>query len=159
MTYIYGLDLSLSNSGVAIFSDDARLIHLMSIDTKMVKEHQEKLKIIADAMLELKEKYPPRIAIFEKGFFRYIASTEAIFKVVGLVQYIFSDYEQVFYSPMTVKKWVAGKGNVKKDEVYRVVSKIYPEIMAEDFDQSDAISVGLCYFYMNNLITRKDYDE
>jgi len=144
--YIYGFDLSLSNSGVAIFSDDAQLVHLMSIDTKSLKEHKDKLRLIGTEMLELKKKYPPRITIFERGFMRYAASTEAVFKVVGLVQYLFCDVEQIFYSPMTVKKEIVGKGNVKKDEVYRTVSKLYPEIVIENFDQSDAISVVLCYF-------------
>ena len=145
--YIYGFDLSLSNSGVAIFSDDAQLIHLMSIDTKSLKEHKDKLRLIGINMLELKKKYPPRIAVLERGFMRYALSTEAVFKVVGLVQYLFYDVEQIFYSPMTVKKEVVGKGNVKKDEVYRVVNKLYPEIIIENFDQSDAISVALCHIY------------
>ena len=146
MLYTYGLDLSLSNSGIAIFSDDAQLIHLISVDTKSLKNHQDKLQLIGNEMLKLKEQYPPKLLVIERGFMRFAASTEAVFKVVGLVQYLFSDIEQEFYSPMTVKKWVAGKGNVKKDEVYRAVSKIYPDIQIENFDQSDAISVCVCYF-------------
>jgi Holliday junction resolvasome RuvABC endonuclease subunit len=47
---------------------------------------------------------------------------------------------------MSVKKQVTGKGNVKKDEVYRVVSKMYPQILIENFDQSDAVSLCVCYF-------------
>jgi crossover junction endodeoxyribonuclease RuvC len=146
MNYIYGLDLSLSNSGIAIFSNDAKLIYLTSIDTKMVKEHQEKLQIIGTGMLKLKKEYPPEKVIFERGFSRFARSTEAVFKVVGLVQYLFSEQEQIFYSPMTIKKIVAGAGNVKKDEVYRVVSKLYPQILMENFDQSDAVSVCVCHF-------------
>ena len=148
MLYTYGLDLSLSNSGIAIFSDDAQLIHLTSVDTKSLKDHKEKLQLIGKELLKLKEEYPPKLLVIERGFMRFAASTEAVFKVVGVVQYLFSDIEQLFYSPMTVKKWVAGKGNVKKDEIYRVVSKMYPDIQIEDFDQSDAISVGLCYFHI-----------
>ena len=144
--YIYGFDLSLSNSGIAIFSDDAQLVDLTSIDTKSLKEHKEKLRLIGTEMLKLKRKYPPKITVFERGFMRYAASTEAVFKVVGLIQYIFYNTEQIFYSPMTVKKQVVGKGNVEKDEVYKMVSKLYPQIIIENFDQSDAISVALCYF-------------
>jgi crossover junction endodeoxyribonuclease RuvC len=146
MLYTYGLDLSLSNSGIAIFSDDAQLIHLTSVDTKSLKEHKEKLQLIGKELLKLKEEYPPKLLVIERGFMRFAASTEAVFKVVGVVQYLFSDIEQIFYSPMTVKKWVAGKGNVKKDEVYMVVSKMYPQIIMENFDQSDAVSVCVCHF-------------
>jgi crossover junction endodeoxyribonuclease RuvC len=157
MNYIYGLDLSLSNSGIAIFSNDAHLVALLSIDTHSEKEHGKKLKLIGKQIIKLKKKYPPEKIVFERGFSRFAASTEAIFKVVGLCQYLFCDIEQIFYSPMTVKKIVAGKGNMKKDEVYRSVSKYFPETLIEDFDQSDALAVGLCYFISNNIIVRKEF--
>jgi crossover junction endodeoxyribonuclease RuvC len=152
MSYIYGLDLSLSNSGIAIFSNDARLIHLMSIDTKSLKEHKDKLQLIGKEVLKLKKKYPPEVTVFERGFMRYAASTEAVFKVVGLIQYLFYDTEQIFYSPMTVKKQVVGKGNSNKEEVYLFIKDKFKDVEIGNFDQSDAISVGLCYFIKNGVI-------
>jgi crossover junction endodeoxyribonuclease RuvC len=152
MSYIYGLDLSLSNSGIAIFSNDAQLVYLTSIDTKSLKEHKDKLQLIGKEMLKLKKKYPPKVTVFERGFMRYAASTEAVFKVVGLVQYLFSDTEQIFYSPMTVKKQVAGKGNMNKEDVYLVIRDKFKGIEISNFDQSDALSIGLCYFLKNGVI-------
>jgi hypothetical protein len=51
--YIWGFDLSMACTGIAIFSNDARLILVNSVDTKNGKNHQMKLKLIADKMIEL----------------------------------------------------------------------------------------------------------
>lgn len=144
--YIYAFDLSLSNTGLTIFDNDANIVYTGSIDTKSEKEHQKKLKVIAENLLEIKEKYVPNIIIFERGFSRFNASTQAIFKTVGLVQYLFNDYEQIFYPAATVKKVISGQGNAKKEEIYRIIKNRYKNIEFGDLDQSDACSVGLCYF-------------
>ena len=145
--YIYGFDLSMSCTGISIFSNDAKLVLVTSVDTKSEKLHQMKLKLIADKTIELKEKYPPSIIIIERGFYRFMASTETVFKVHGLCQYLFWDVEQIYYPPATVKKCVGGKGNMTKEEIRDVVSTIYPAQEWKTDDESDAVSVALCYFY------------
>ena len=146
MKYIYGLDLSMSCTGISIFSNDARPIFVTSVDTKSGVTHQKKLKLIAEKLLELKEKYPPETIVIEKGFYRFAASTEAIFKVHGLAQYLFWDIEQVLYAPTTIKKLVGGKGNMTKEEIRCIVSKRFPEITFMNNDESDSVSVALCFF-------------
>ena len=108
-----------------------------------------KLKIIADKMLELRKKYSPNKIIFEKGFCRFAASTEAIFKVVGVVSYLFNDIEQIFYAPTTVKKTVGGKGNLKKDELREAIRKLYPSVEFNNLDESDSFAVGITYFMID----------
>ena len=144
--YIWGLDLSLSCTGVCIFSNDAKIIFLDSIDTKSGENHQKKLRIIADRMIELKGLFPPEKIIIEQGFYRFAASTQAIYKVHGVVQLIFSDVEQFFVASTSVKKLIAGKGNTKKDELRDVVSKMFPEITFKNNDESDALAIGLTWF-------------
>jgi Holliday junction resolvasome RuvABC endonuclease subunit len=144
--YTYGLDLSLSSTGIAIFSNDAKLIKVVSVDTRSETLHQTKLKLIANSILELREKYKPERAIIEKGFYRFPASTEAVFKVHGLVSYLFSDIEQIFYAPTTVKKVVGGRGDMDKLELRAIVQKRFPKIEIWDNDQSDAVAIGLCFF-------------
>jgi len=146
MKYIYGLDLSMSCSGISIFSNDARPILVTSVDTKIGVNHQEKLKLIAETLLSLKKKYPPETIVIEKGFYRFAASTEAVFKVHGLVQYLFWDIPQVLYAPTTIKKLIGGKGNMKKEEIRDAVSKIFPEMVFANNDESDAVSIALCFF-------------
>ena len=147
--YIWAVDISMSNTGLVIFEDDAKEIKsilITSIDTQNGKNHQEKLKILGNKIMEYKYKYPPKCISSEKGFYRFAASTEAIYKCHGLISYLLWDIELFEYAPMTVKKEVVGKGNVKKDEVRNFILENYKDIQFENFDQSDAYSVGICYF-------------
>jgi len=149
--YIFAFDLALGSTGVTIFSNDASMVLITSVDTKMEKTHPLKLNKIAEFLLDLKEKYPPEKIIIERGFYRYAASTEAIYKVCGLVQYLFWEIPQIFYPPMTVKKVVGGKGNMKKDELRKVIEKEYKLSFKND-DESDSYAVGLCYFKSKEII-------
>jgi Holliday junction resolvasome RuvABC endonuclease subunit len=148
--YIYAMDLSMSCSGVTIFDEDANCVLITSVETKTEKEHQLKLKLIADRLLELRKKYKPDKIIIEQGFVRFNLSTQAIFKVVGLVQYLFSDIEQIFYQATLIKKMVGGKGNLKKDELQEIILKQYPELVFKNFDESDSYAVGMTYFELDS---------
>jgi len=149
--YIFAFDLALNRSGITIFDNDANVILITSVETKAEKTHPLKLKIIAKFLLDLKEKYPPEKIIIERGFYRYAASTEAIYKVCGVVQYLFWEIPQIFYPPMTVKKVVGGKGNMKKDELREVIEKEYKLSFKND-DESDSFAVGICYFKSKGII-------
>lgn len=141
---IYGFDLSLSNTGVAIMDNDGNLKEVFSIKTNDKLDHPLRLKKIADVLLEYRNKYPPCVAVFEQGFFRHNKSTQAIFKVVGLVQYLFSDCKQYFYAPLTVKKLTTGRGNATKEEVLEKIVELY-DIGVDNYDQSDALGVLTAY--------------
>ena len=149
--YIFAFDLALNRSGITIFDNDANVILITSVETKAEKTHPLKLKIIAKFLLDLKKKYPPEKIIIERGFYRYAASTEAIYKVCGVVQYLFWEIPQIFYPPMTVKKVVGGKGNMKKDELREVIEKEYKLSFKND-DESDSFAVGICYFKSKGII-------
>lgn len=154
MGYIYAFDLSLSCVGTTIFSNDAKSILITSVETKSEKLHQMKLKIIADYMLNLRDRYKPEFIIVEGGFSRFNASTQAIYKCHGVCQYLFNDVPQVFYPPSTVKKVVGGKGNMKKDELRQIVENKCNAHFSNN-DESDSYAVGLCYFIKEDLIKWK----
>jgi Holliday junction resolvasome RuvABC endonuclease subunit len=143
--YIWALDLSLSCVGISIFDNDAKSVLITSVDTKSEKEHQRKLKIIADYLLLLKEKYEPEKLIIEGGFSRFNASTQAIYKVFGLCQYLFNEIPQIYYQPSTIKKVVGGKGNMTKDDLKMILEKKY-NVSFLNTDESDSYAIGLCYF-------------
>lgn len=150
--YIYAFDLSLSNSGVCIFTNDGKLVYNTSVDTKCGNNHQEKLKIIGDAFIELRKKYEASKIIVEQGFSRFNQSTQAIFKVNGVCQYLFYDVEQIFYPSSTVKKTVGGRGNITKDELCETIMSKYPGNRFENYDESDAFAVGICYFIKKGIL-------
>jgi len=149
--YVLALDLALSSTGATVFSNDAKIIEILSVETKSEKTHQAKLNLIANFLLNLKEKYSFEKIIFERGFYRFAASTQACYKTCGVAQYIFWDIFQIFYPPMTVKKVVGGKGNMKKDELREIIEKKYG-VVFKNFDESDSCAVGLCYFKSEGII-------
>jgi Holliday junction resolvasome RuvABC endonuclease subunit len=157
--YIYAFDLSMSNTGIAIFSNDGNLVHVESVATKTEKNHSGKLRLIANKVLGLKEKYPVEKIIIEGCFSRFNASTHAIYEVHGVIYYLFSEVDQILYQPMTVKKVVGGRGNMTKEEIRDVVLAKYPGWIYKNFDETDAVSVGDCYFIEKNKLNNIDLEN
>ena len=152
--YIYAVDSSLANTGVCIFNQSGKPEHFFNIPTNAKHNHAQRLKIIADFLLESREKYPANMVVFEQGFSRYSISTQALFKVIGVISYIFSDCEQLFYAPSSVKKAVTGNGRSDKTDVQREIVKRWPNLKFDNDDQSDACAVGLCFFMDKGIIKK-----
>lgn len=149
-TYVYALDLSLNSTGVCIFTNDGKIVEIMTIDTHKEKETKLKLKLIGDDFKKLIKAYPPSVVVIEQGFTRFNASTQAIFRCHGLVNYLFCDYEQIYYPSTTVKKVVGGKGNMSKEELQKSIIKENSRVDFDNYDESDAYAVGLTYFASRN---------
>jgi Holliday junction resolvasome RuvABC endonuclease subunit len=152
MEYILALDLSLSCIGCALFSQDGILQKLISIETDPKSETKIRLKKIADEFIKIKKEYKPKIVLIEQGFYRFNISTEQIFRVHGIANYIFYNAEQVYYHSTTIRKIVAGKGNIKKDELRNFIINKYGNIDFKNFDESDAVGVGLCFFIKEGIL-------
>lgn len=152
MNKILALDLSLSCSGVAVFNMDGSIHKLISIETNAKEETPTRLKTIADAMIKIKKDYKPQRAIFEQSFSRFNTSTQQIFRVNGVVNYILWDIEQIYFHSTSVRKIVLDKGNAKKDEVRTYILRKYPDLIMRNFDESDAIAVGLAYFKKEGIL-------
>jgi crossover junction endodeoxyribonuclease RuvC len=152
MSYIFSFDLSLSNSGVAVFDEKGNPIKILSVPTTSKQEHKDRLKTIADALLQLRKEYETHLIILESGFSRHAASTQAIFKVVGLVSYLFSDCSQITFAPSSIKKIVSGSGKSDKEVVQNKILEKFPHLKFSNQDESDAVGVGVAYFVTNNLM-------
>lgn len=150
--YVYALDLSQNSSGVCIFTNDGKLVKKFTIDTNGEKETKLKLKMIGDEFVKTMKEYPPDKVIIEQGFTLYNPSTQAIFRVHGLVSYLFSEQEQIYYPASTVKKIIGGKGNMTKEEIHNAILKKYPKLKFKNFDESDAYAVGMTFFLKNGTI-------
>jgi Holliday junction resolvasome RuvABC endonuclease subunit len=154
-TYVYALDLSLNSTGIGVFTNDGQLIRLVTIDTKSEKEDKLKLSLIGKVFLMLIKNYTPSVVIIEQGFSLFNRSTQAIFKVHGLANYIFSEYEQIYYPATTIKKEITGKGNASKEEVRKEILKKYPEINFASFDESDAYAIAETFFIRQGIKNAK----
>lgn len=144
---ILALDLSMSNTGYAIFSNDGCLEMIGSIETpKNEKDYGRKLKCIAKEFLKLKKKYKPNKVVIERGFSRFNRSTEVIYRVFGLAEYIFSSEEKIYIPSLSVRKIVLGQGNAKKEEVAQEIKWRYQSFDFNNYDETDATATGLAYF-------------
>lgn len=146
MKYVIAIDISLSSSGVAIFSQDGKIKKLLTVETDSKSDTQIRLKKIADEMNKIKKEYSPSVVVLEQGFSRFNISTQQLFRCHGLINYLFWDVEQVYYHSTTVRKVVYGKGNIKKEILRDYILEKYKDIEFRNLDESDAVGVGLCFF-------------
>lgn len=151
-TYVYALDLSLNSTGICLFTNDGLFVKATTIDTHSEKETKLKLSIIGKAFIELIKEYQPSVVVIEQGFTLYNTSTQAIFKVHGLANYIFANFEQIYYPSTTVKKIVGGKGNISKEELRDIIVAKYSNVKFNSLDESDAFSVGLTFLIKKGII-------
>lgn len=145
-TYVYALDLSLNSTGVCIFTNDGDFVESSTIDTHAEKETKLKLKMIGNDFIKLMKVYQPSVVVIEQGFSRFNASTQQLFRVHGIINYLFCEYEQVYYPSTMVKKTITGKGNSSKDEVREAILELNKNIKFNSYDESDAYAVGLTFF-------------
>jgi crossover junction endodeoxyribonuclease RuvC len=145
-------DISLSNTGIAVFDDNGQCKELTSIGTLKDITYPLKLKHIERVMKSIKRKYKPSVIVIEESFTRFNKSTQAIYRVRGITELIFYDIEQNYYHATTVRKKVLGKGNAKKEELRNFILENYKDVKFDDLDQSDAFGLGLCYFKMKGVI-------
>jgi Holliday junction resolvasome RuvABC endonuclease subunit len=146
---LLGLDLSLSCTGVCLFDNDGNPFKIFSIPTDKKENHGERLKTIAESLYFIKNKYNIGLVVLEKGFTRFNVSTQTIFKVVGLANYVFSDCPQIYYPSSTIRKAICGKGNVDKNVVEQKMRELFPYLKFSNQDESDACSVGYAYFLLS----------
>ncbi len=160
----FALDLSLSSPGFAILAVTETgvpiVLETSHVKTKVSKSHGYRLGEISEEIDRYITQYQPEHIVREKGFSRFAATTQALFKVVGVSDlYAHMRMDKVISEiPVTtVKKAVTGSGKATKDEVADAVRKILrldkPDFFATD-DESDACAVGLAYMYEHKLIEK-----
>jgi Holliday junction resolvasome RuvABC endonuclease subunit len=156
--YLWGLDLSLSCTGLTIYDLEAReFVYIGSFSTEKIKKQKDlyhnaiKIKQKFDWLKELKETYPPSIVAIERGLSRFNTATQVIYRVHGVVNLLFWDVPQHYYPPKKVKE-VIYKGNATKAEVARVIQNNFIDVEFANEDESDSFAVALTYLISNDLI-------
>lgn len=152
ISYAYGFDLSMECTGITIFDlNTFQPVLVESIHTNKKDSHGIRLYHIGKRLLELKEMYPPKVIILERGFSRFNTSTQVIYRVHGLVNYLFYDVEQIYYPPKKIKEVII-KGDASKELVRKVIQSKYPNIEFKNEDESDSMATVLTWMIENKII-------
>lgn len=162
MSYIWGLDLSLTSTGIAIYDlYNKSFVHITSIDTtdiRNIKANKGKylngLKLfkIQEEMRALKEQYPPQAVVIERGFTRFNTATQVLYRVHGIANVMFHDIAQIYYAPKDIKATIIS-GDASKDMVRQQILKEIPNLNFKNEDESDAAAIVLTYLKKNQLNT------
>lgn len=143
---VVALDVSMKCTGISVFTNDGEHLLTTSIETDAREERRQRLRNLYVGLREIRKEYNPVLAVFEEGFFRYIRSTQVLFRAIGVAQLAFWDVKQIYYPSTQVKLIVAGVGNATKEMVHLEVGKRYPNVVCKNLDESDSLSVGMAYF-------------
>jgi Holliday junction resolvasome RuvABC endonuclease subunit len=143
--YLYAFDLSMKCTGMTIFDlNTYEPVVIDSIQTKDKDTHGVRLYQIEQFVKQYIEKYPPYIIVIERGFSRFNASTQAIYKVHGVINKLFKDYKQIYYPPKEIKKTILN-GKATKEQVKKKILEHFPNIDFKNEDESDSFATGLTY--------------
>ena len=137
-------------TGVSIFDlDTLQPTFVGSVSTKAKETHGERLNDIREYLKGLVDRYPPYEVAIEQAFTRFNKATQVIYRVHGITNELFHEYEQFYYAPTTVKKLITKNGQSKKDVVQQFILKKYPDIEFKNEDESDSVGV-----LISHLITK-----
>ena len=149
---ILALDLSLSCTGYAVCDKLGNPLEIAHIETSSKLETNDRLKIIGDKLLDIKDRFYIDTVVFENSFYRHIKATQMLYQVRGIAMYIFCDCNLKFYAPTTVKKLIGGTGKASKEDLQNKILELYPDVKFSCNDESDAFALILCYMIENNII-------
>lgn len=159
--YLYGLDISLKNTGITIYDLDSKeFVFIDSFSTQKIYATKEnkglhlnaiKLKKISDWIEGIIEEYPPYIVAIERMFSRFQNETQTIAKATGVIQKALWNVPQYLYAPKSVKAAII-HGNASKEMVSIAIKTKYNDITFKNDDESDSFAVALCFLVDKGLI-------
>jgi Holliday junction resolvasome RuvABC endonuclease subunit len=154
MLYV-GLDLSTRNTGIAVLDEAGNVVKLCCVGHELKRNAREKDKIerllnIASGVFNVIEDLPGRAqgdvrVGIERFAYRAIGSQNDLGELHGVVKsqlWLRYQIEPEMVGVSTARKVVLGKGNTKKDEVFRLVSAMGIAVRSDD--ESDAYLIAKC---------------
>lgn len=156
--YLYGLDISLKNTGIAIFDlEKKEFVFIGSFNTENIRNTKEykgkeltalKLHKLGEWFDNLVEQYPPyyvaieQMVKVERQYGVNINEIKGIAKATGIIQERVWGIPQGFWYPSEVKLAII-KGNASKEVVQSEILRRFPDLVFANLDESDACAVAL----------------
>jgi len=155
---ILGCDISLSSTGWAIIdvnteTSECSVVRIGSTITKKLKGRGRKLRMIHEQMVYLRDKYSPEIVVAEQPFSKHHKSTQAIYQSTGIVQFVFSEHDIIWYAPSSLKKAVTQSGVSDKQTVADTLGGIFEGTTFQNDDESDAVGVVITHVELSDEFT------
>lgn len=94
----------------------------------------------------------------ERGFSRFAAETQTIFRMVGVSDLVAWDKAGSVFAqlaPKEVKKLIAGDGKAKKEDVASALPYYVGDQTYRTDDESDAVAVGIAWLLKEGYEVKK----
>ncbi len=148
---ILGVDPGLNKTGWGIIENfdsfDKHIDHGVIITEKKV-DLGSRLNTIYEKLTKIVQIYSPKHLAVEKIFSNMNPdSSLKLGKARGIIFLVASKNGLKIseYSPNTVKKNLVGYGHADKNQIIKMLSRIYPSIDLDSEDAADALAVAICH--------------
>lgn len=125
--YILGIDPS-THTGIAVVSETGKIIHTAEISFPKLSGF-DRISAIVGEVLGIHSQYSPFISsvVIESIIVGHASSALTVIQIATILRYFFwqEGIEFLEVPPGTLKKFVCGFGNAKKEQVMMWVSKNY----------------------------------
>ncbi len=149
---VLGIDPGLATVGYAVLelttTNSYQMLEAGVISTPPEDDIPTRLKHIYDESCELVQEFEPKALAIEKLFFKKNVTTGInVAQARGVVLLSASELEVHEYTPLEIKRRVAGSGKAQKIQVQAMIQRLLglKQIPKPD-DAADAVAVALCYF-------------
>jgi crossover junction endodeoxyribonuclease RuvC len=162
---ILGIDPGTATTGFGVIknikkSSEFLLVDFGIISTKKILTDAERLKILADDIQELINKFKPDAVGIEKLFFTTNQKTVmTVSQARGAVLLVCqtNNIPILEFTPLQVKSFICGYGKAEKKQVQFVVQKTFKlKTPPKPDDAADALAIALCagHHYTKSLRIR-----
>lgn len=171
--YIIGIDISLNDSGVAVYSlSEQRIVHYDHINVTHIRNLKKyrglninaiKVSLQREFFEDIKRKFPPRIVVIESGFAKFKKEVASLNQINGVVYSVFWNYSQVMYTPNAIKAEIV-HGSADKEVVRDTLIDNIPELKGDELvfnndNVSDAIAVLYTYLLKNKIRPKSSWNK
>src|SRR5699024_3250677 len=171
--YIIGIDISLNDSGVAVYSlSEQRIVHYDHINVTHIRKLKKyrglninaiKVSLQREFFEDIKRKFPPKIVVIESGFAKFRKEVASLNQINGVVYSVFWNYSQVMYKPNAIKAEIV-HGSADKEVVRDTLIDNIPELKGDELvfnndNVSDAIAVLYTYLLKNKIRPKSSWNK
>lgn len=147
---ILGIDPGFGRLGWAIIDGEFEAIDYGVIETSAKQSLDERLFQIYTAINSIITKYKPECVAVERLYFTNNTKTAMdVAKSIGVILLTIriAGLSYFEYSPLSVKQTITGYGKASKEQIKRMVMKLFKinELQDQD-DTTDALAIAACHY-------------